>query len=62
MKITGIKSICCGNGVKLAPPSKRDGDKYMVCLGCKELCEHYYIAEFEDLKGNKVEGAISDIE
>jgi len=47
MKIIGVKSICCGKSVKTAPPTKRRGDQFYICLGCEKLCDHFYIAEIE---------------
>ena len=44
MNITGIKSICCGNGVRTLPPSKRknpEGNLYQ-CLKCKGNTDAYF--------------------
>ena len=45
MKITRVESLCCGREMRLAPPSKQRGDKYMICLKCGELCERFYCVE-----------------
>ncbi len=45
MKITGLFSICCGESVKLLPPSQRskeNGDAFYRCLKCKKPAEAYF--------------------
>ena len=45
MRITGVKSICCGRGVKTLPSTQRKGDIVFKCLKCNKPCDHYYVAE-----------------
>lgn len=57
MKITGVKSLCCGAAVKLHPVyrqangsrelKKSLGDAFYICLKCKKGCEAYYTALVE---------------
>jgi hypothetical protein len=56
MKILGIKSICCGDGVKQNPQllknprnyvlEKQLQDRIYICQKCKKECEGYFIAQF----------------
>jgi len=56
MKILGIKSICCGDGVKQNPQllknprnyvlEKQLQDRVYICQKCKKECEGYFIAQF----------------
>ena len=45
MRITGVKSICCGKSVRTLPLTKRKGDVLFECLRCRKPCDHYYVAE-----------------
>jgi len=51
MKITAIKSLCCGNGVKQrnlyanVKTPKEWGDKIYICQKCKQPAEVYFMAE-----------------
>ena len=57
MKITGIKSICCGKGVKTRPQHKiiNRNDRLYVCLGCKKDTDAYFMAEIiRKTKGGKI--------
>ena len=50
MKITGIKSICCDDGVKTANLDRlskedKENDRIWVCLKCKQPCEAFYTCE-----------------
>lgn len=46
MKITGIKSICCGGGVTTR---KKDAwkvdDKLYICHKCRKPCDAYFTCE-----------------
>mgnify|MGYP001156591654 CR=1 FL=1 len=54
MKITGVKSLCCGAAVNLHPVYKlangsrelkrKLGDAFYICQKCKKGCEAYYTA------------------
>jgi hypothetical protein len=50
MKITGLKSICCGANVKQRNPyanvktPKEWEDKVYICLKCKQPAEGYFTA------------------
>ena len=50
MRITGVKSICCGKSVKTLSPTKRKGDMLFECLLCHQPCDHYYVAEIRRKK------------
>lgn len=53
MRITGLKSICCGEGVRQrnqfanVKTPKKWGDEIYVCKKCKKPCEGYFTALVE---------------
>jgi len=56
MKITGVKSICCGNGVKTTNLERlsqedKNNDRVWVCLECNKPCEAFYAVE--NIRRNK---------
>ena len=48
MRITGVKSICCGEGVRPLRREKWVEDKVYLCPKCKKPCESYFCAEIEE--------------
>jgi hypothetical protein len=53
MRITGLKSICCGANVKQrnkyanVKTPKEWGDEIYICHDCKKPCEGYFTALVE---------------
>jgi len=50
MRITGVKSICCGAGVKTTNLERlsqedKDNDRVWLCLECNKPCEAFFTAE-----------------
>jgi hypothetical protein len=47
-KVTGVHSLCCGEGVKTRKTIPKGDDRLYVCLKCKEPCDHYFVAEIKE--------------